>query len=94
MSPILFYDPAERVVATLHPNYTYEKVVFDPWKQVIYDVNDTVAAYGDQTGDPRTDIDIRGYTAKYFAALNDQTWRTWLEKRRSGTMPVEEQRAR
>ena len=30
VSPILFYDPAERVVATLHPNHTYEKVVFDP----------------------------------------------------------------
>jgi RHS repeat-associated protein len=93
VSPILFYDPAERVVATLHPDNTYEKVVFDPWKQVIYDVNDTVAAYGDQTGDPRTDVDIHGYTAKYFAALNDPTWQTWLEKRRNGNMPVEEQRA-
>ena len=30
VSPILFYDPVERVVATLHPNHTYEKVVFDP----------------------------------------------------------------
>ena len=30
VSPILFYDPVERVVATLHPNHTWEKVVFDP----------------------------------------------------------------
>ncbi|PWT93570.1 MAG: hypothetical protein C5B54_01645, partial [Acidobacteria bacterium] len=93
VSPILFYDPAERVVATLHPDNTYEKVVFDPWKQVIYDVNDTVSASGDQTGDPRTDTDIQGYTARYFADLNDPTWQTWLEKRRSGSMSVEEQRA-
>ena len=33
VSPILFYDPVERVVATLHPNHTWEKVVFDPWQQ-------------------------------------------------------------
>ena len=44
VSPVLFYDPAERVVATLHPNHTYEKVVFDPWQQTTYDVNDTCAA--------------------------------------------------
>ena len=42
VSPILFYDPVERVVATLHPNHTYEKVVFDPWRQATWDVNDTV----------------------------------------------------
>ena len=43
VSRTLFYDPVERVVATLHPNHTYEKVVFDPWRQATYDVNDTVA---------------------------------------------------
>ena len=30
-------------VATLHPNHTWEKVVFDPWRQQTWDVNDTVA---------------------------------------------------
>jgi YD repeat-containing protein len=42
VTPILFYDPLGRVVATLHPNHTYEKVVFDPWQQTTWDVNDTV----------------------------------------------------
>jgi hypothetical protein len=42
VSPVLFYDPVERVVATLHPNHTWEKVVFDPWRQETWDVNDTV----------------------------------------------------
>ena len=42
VSPILFYDPVERVVATLHPNNTYEKIVFDPWRLTSWDVNDTV----------------------------------------------------
>jgi hypothetical protein len=55
VSSILFYDPVERVVATLHPNHTYEKVVFDPWRQTTWDVNDTV------TLDPRTDADVQGF---------------------------------
>jgi hypothetical protein len=42
VSPTLFYDPLEHLVATLHPNHTYEKVVFDPWKQATWDVSDTL----------------------------------------------------
>ena len=42
VSPTLFYDPVGRVVATLHPNHTWEKVIFDPWRQESWDVNDTV----------------------------------------------------
>ena len=55
VSPVLFYDPVERVVATLHPNHTYEKVVFDPWQQTTYDVDDTV------TSDPKTDGDVKEF---------------------------------
>src|SRR5262249_53852600 len=51
VSPILCYDPAERVIATLHPNNTYEKVVFDPWQQQTWDVNDNVLQT-DPTADP------------------------------------------
>src|SRR5207248_1808250 len=29
VSAVLFYDPAERVIAILHPNQTYEKVLFN-----------------------------------------------------------------
>ena len=60
VSPTLFYDPAARVVATLHPNQTYEKVRFDPWWQQSWDVNDTV------TLDPATDPDV----AAWFSRLN------------------------
>ena len=42
VSPVLFYDPLERVVATLHPNGSYEKAVFDAWRQDSWDGNDTV----------------------------------------------------
>jgi RHS repeat-associated protein len=42
VSNVLFYDPIERVIATLHPNHTFEKVLFDAWRQISYDANDTV----------------------------------------------------
>jgi RHS repeat-associated protein len=92
VSPILFYDPLERVVATLHPNHTYEKVVLDSWQQVTYDVNDTIAAHSVQSGDPRTDLDIQGYVAHYFATLPD-TWQTWLSLRKDGSLGAQEQAA-
>ncbi len=89
VSPILFYDPAERVVATLQPNNSYEKVVFDPWQQTSWDVNDTVL------GDPRTDTDIRGYTAAYFESLPASPpappWQTWHAQRQGGDLGAQEQ---
>jgi RHS repeat-associated protein len=92
VSPVLFYDPLERMVATLHPNHTYEKVVFDPWRQVTWDVNDTVAAQGTQTGDPRTDPDIDGYVRQYFET-QPETWRTWYSQRQGGSLGPQEQDA-
>jgi RHS repeat-associated protein len=83
VSPWLFYDPPERVVATLYPNHTYEKVVFDSWRLTTYDVNDTVAAAGVETGDPRTDGDIRNYVADYFKT-QPATWQTWRQERVTG----------
>jgi RHS repeat-associated protein len=95
VSPVLFYDPVGRVVATLHPNHTYEKVVFDPWQQTTYDVNDTCAPRSAQTGDPRTDPDVRGYVAGYFAGLPATppapVWRTWRELRAGGGLGPDEQ---
>ena len=58
VSPILFYDPLERVIATLYPNHTFDKVVFNPWEQITYDMNDTIIANGSETGDPLSDRDI------------------------------------
>jgi len=79
VSPVTFYDPVGRVVANLHPDHTYQKVVFDSWQQVTWDANDTVL------DDPRTDADIAGYVAGYFAALpegpDEPPWQTWHEQR-------------
>jgi RHS repeat-associated protein len=72
VSPVLFYDPLDRVVATLHPDHTYEKVVFDPWQQTTYDVNDTV------TFDPQTDLDV----SEFFTRLPDGDYLpTWYAQR-------------
>ena len=94
VTPVLFYDPVERVIATLHPNHTYEKVVFDPWRQITYDVNDTVAPtlQNSQIGDPRTDSDIQGYVANYFAGLA-APWQTWYQQRQGPALGVSEQDA-
>ncbi|MDH6245483.1 SpvB/TcaC N-terminal domain-containing protein [Mycobacterium sp. OTB74] len=96
VSLVVFYDPADRVIATLHPNNTYDKVVFDPWQTITYDVNDTCATRNDQTGDPRTDTDISGYVANYFADLAANTatpWQTWYSQRAGGTLGPDEQTA-
>jgi RHS repeat-associated protein len=81
VSPILFYDPVERVVATLHPNHTYEKIVFNSWRQVTYDVNDTTTPPtipGDPPFDPKNDIDV----GHYFGGIPDEEYLpTWYDVR-------------
>ena len=89
VSPVLFYDPAQRVIATLYPNHTYEKVLFDPWQQTTYDVNDTCAPRNQQTGDARTDLDIQGYLVRYFKT-QPATWQTWHAQRIGGAMGTHE----
>jgi RHS repeat-associated protein len=75
VSPILFYDPAERVVATLFPNHSWQKVVFDPWYQQSWDVNDTVLS------DSRSDPDVGAFLRR----LPEQTYLpTWYEQRIRG----------
>lgn len=92
VTPILFYDPIGRVVATLHPNHSYEKVVFDTWTQATFDVNDTVAPRGAQTGDPRTDPDIAGFVRAYFQT-QPADWQTWYAQRIAGALGRAEQDA-
>jgi RHS repeat-associated protein len=68
VSPIFCYDPLDRVVATIHPNQTYEKVVFDPWDQATWDVNDTVLI------DPTHDPDVGNFFPRLPAADYAPTW--------------------
>ena len=84
VSPVIFYDPAQRVVATLHPNHTWEKFVFDPWWQETWDVNDTLLH------NPRDDADV----GEYFRHLDEAEYLpTWYEQRQAGDMGVHERQA-
>ena len=85
VTPILFYDPAERVVATLHPDHTYEKTVFDPWRQETWDVNDTVTL-----SDPKADPDV-GAFFQLLPAIDYLP--TWYDQRISGQLGPEEKSA-
>jgi RHS repeat-associated protein len=84
VSNTLFYDPVERVVVTLHPNHTFEKVVFDPWQQKTFDTNDTV------TFDPRSDRDV----GKFFSRLPDAEYLpTWYQQRTNDSQHPDEKDA-
>jgi RHS repeat-associated protein len=84
VSSVLFYDPVARVVATLHPDHSWEKVVFDPWRQASWDVNDTVLL------DPRTDDDVKDF----FVRLPDADYLPgWYGPRAAGALGAHEQDA-
>ncbi|MGB4227400.1 MAG: SpvB/TcaC N-terminal domain-containing protein [Candidatus Dechloromonas phosphoritropha] len=93
VSPILFYDPVQRVVATLNPNHTWQKVVFDPWRQETWDVNDTVVI--DDPKEPNDDPDVdNSDVADYFRRLPDADYLpSWYAQRADGALGAQEQAA-
>jgi RHS repeat-associated protein len=85
VSATLFYDPAGRVVATLHPDHSWEKVLFDPWRQDTWDANDTVLI-----SDPSSDAD----TGTVFQRLPQSDYLpTWYAQRNNGELGAEAQDA-
>ena len=89
VSAVLFYDPAGRVLASLHPDASYDKVTFDPWYQNTWDTGDTVLL------DPREDPDVAGFMGRYLAELSEQPggWATWYDQRIGGALGQADQRA-
>lgn len=69
VSSLLVRDPLGRAVARLHPNRTWDKVVFDAWRTETWDVNDTVLVV-----DPRQDDTLAGYLARLPADAVQPTW--------------------
>lgn len=47
ITPLIHYDPMERVIRTDTPKGFYSKVEFTPWSASQYDLNDTVSEYFD-----------------------------------------------
>jgi RHS repeat-associated protein len=85
VSPIALYDPVQRLAATLNANQTWQKTVFDPWRQESWDVNDTVLI------DPAADPDV----GAYFARLAPASYApTWFAQRSAGQLgPLEQDAA-
>ncbi|MBI5909227.1 MAG: toxin [Betaproteobacteria bacterium] len=85
VSPVLFYDPVARVVATLHPDRTWDKVVFDPWRQETWDGSDTLLV-----ADPGAGVDV----GEFFRRLPDTAYLPgWYAQRESGALGAQEQNA-
>ncbi|MCX4672356.1 sugar-binding protein [Streptomyces sp. NBC_01381] len=81
----LLYDPLQRVAATVHPDHTYEKAVFDAWQQTTWDVNDTVLRV-----DPRFDPDVGALIARI---PREDILPTWYVQRSGGALGAREQSA-
>jgi RHS repeat-associated protein len=105
VSSTLLYDPLERVVATLHPNHTYEKVIFDPWCQETWDTNDTllcglskeqktvhyVSSEDDTSGLPQEFDPTRDRHVRHWFSMLDATLYspTWYQIRMDETLALE-----
>jgi RHS repeat-associated protein len=88
VSSILFYDPPGRVIATLHPDNTWEKVVFDSWRQESWDGNDTGLL-----ADPRNDPDVSDQFLRLLG-VDPGAFVSWHDLRIGGTYgPTAEDRA-
>jgi RHS repeat-associated protein len=74
VSPILFYDPVGRVVATLNADQSWEKVAFDPWHQENWDGNDTVLIPSASSFDPSLDTDVGSYFQRLPRSDYFPTW--------------------
>jgi hypothetical protein len=85
VSPIIFYDSLGRVAATLRPDHSYEKTVFDPWVQAAWDPNDTVLQ-----ADPRGDPDVGDFFQRLLTA---QFLPTWHDARAGGGLGAVQQAA-
>jgi len=93
ITPILFYDAAGRNNCKLHPNHSYEKVVFNPWQQTSYDVNDTLyipLENATKELNPANDPNV----GHYFTGLeNNEYLPSWYAARINGDKGVEQKRA-
>jgi RHS repeat-associated protein len=81
VSTVICYDPPGRVVATLRPDNTWEKAVFDAWRQETWDSNDTV-----MVADPRTDADVGPF---FQRLLGGGPFTSWHDLRAGGAHGVD-----
>jgi RHS repeat-associated protein len=85
VSALVAYDPLGRAIATIHPDGSYDKLVFGTWRLETWDVNDTVLL------DPHTDSDLAGYATREPAGGASSP--TWYARRIGGQLGPDAQRA-
>jgi RHS repeat-associated protein len=83
VSPTLVYDPVGRVVATLKPNGTYIKTVYQPWRQETWDENDTTLLHA------RTDPDV----GPLVEQMPETSAPSWYDQRIGGARGDDERAA-
>lgn len=72
VSSTVFYDPLQRVIATLFADDSWSKSTFDPWSSEQWDANDTVLR------NPTDDPDV----GDFFRRLSpSEKFQTWYERR-------------
>ncbi len=81
VSSWMLYDPLGRVVATLHPDHSWEKRVFGPWREATWDAGDTVLITN-----PAQDVDVGDAFARLPAT---EYLPTWHEARAGGALGAE-----
>ena len=69
VATVTCYDPLGRAVAVLHPDSTWQKVTFGPWRQDMWDDDDTVLV-----SDPRSDPDVGAYFTRLLAGAAFTSW--------------------
>ncbi|HVZ38022.1 MAG TPA: SpvB/TcaC N-terminal domain-containing protein [Candidatus Kapabacteria bacterium] len=79
VSSILFHDATDRVVAMLHPDNSFEKTVFDAWRQETWDRNDTASI-----SDPRADADVGDFFTRLLGTAPG-AFTSWYDLRVGGT---------
>ena len=69
VATVTCYDPPGRAVAVLHPDSTWQKTTFGPWRQDAWDGDDTVLV-----ADPRSDPDVGDYFTRLLAGEQFTSW--------------------
>ncbi|HBB87907.1 MAG TPA: hypothetical protein DC047_09850 [Blastocatellia bacterium] len=90
VSSVLFYDPMDRIVASVHPDNTFDKTSFDAWRQEVWDANDNTVPVvdlhsGQVVGEPFTDPIVGPFFHRLFAG-GPGAFVSWHEQRIGGLL--------
>ena len=86
LTPTHFYDPLGRRVVTVFADSSWQKIVFDAWREEKHDANDTVLL--DLYSDPDVGGIVEGWLREQGPA-----WENWYERRSTGARGAAEQDA-